>query len=264
MVALAAEAKPLISLFGLQPERNQHYRSYTNGTVSLVETGIGRLNAAAATASALERNAQAGQKPLCVNIGIAGANRPVGELLAADRIVDEATGQTWHPQLTAMHLKTTACITTVSSPSTDYQADTAFDMEASGFLAAATRFSSLEFIHSLKVISDNPETSLAVLDKNRVSELIAAKAPEIKQTIDELSMLQQKIPEHSDIIRLILECKHFMKISATQETTLFRLLQRHRVIERTLPSLQQLEKHNNIKTLLATLSNALDKQSRHY
>lgn len=264
MVALAAEAKPLIDHFGLKPERNQRFRSYTNGTISLVESGMGRLNAAAATASALERNFLAGQHPVCVNVGIAGADRAVGDLLVAHRIVDEATNQRWHPQLTAVSIQESIEVVTTSSPSTQYQAEAAFDMEAAGFIAAAVRYTSTEFIHSLKVISDNPQNTLTSLDKNIVVDLITAQLPDIQQTIEELSILQNSIPSYSAINQLIADCKQTMKISATQESALFRLLQRQQVIENKLPSSRELEKHPSIKVLLTTLSASLDNHSSLY
>ena len=46
------------------------------------------------------------------------------------------------------------------------------DMESSGFFTAASRFSTVEFIHSLKVISDNPATDINRLNPKTIGGLI--------------------------------------------------------------------------------------------
>nr|MBX2881168.1 hypothetical protein [Granulosicoccus sp.] len=180
------------------------------------------------------------------------------------RVVDDTTQQSWHPQLTAVDLTETASVVTVSSPSTNYQADTAFDMEAAGFLTAATRYSTLEFIQCLKIVSDNSRNPLETLDKGKVTQLISDQVPNIVQVIEGLLNLHQTIPDNSVIMQLIADCKKTMKISATQESTLLRLLQRFEVIEHRLPTCQELNQQPNTKALLTKLASTLDNRSGKY
>jgi len=53
------------------------------------------------------------------------------------------------------------------------------DMEANTFFTSAKKFSSAELVQALKVISDNQNHSIELLNASRISELIAANVAKI-------------------------------------------------------------------------------------
>ena len=81
VVALRAEARPLIDRYRLEPADDGAFRCFHGSGRSLVISGVGKVAAAAATACLHE-------KPLdvWVNVGIAGhRDRAPGELVRAHR-----------------------------------------------------------------------------------------------------------------------------------------------------------------------------------
>jgi nucleoside phosphorylase len=167
VTALAAEARPFLDQFQFKAEHTQGYRSYANDDYLLLQTGMGKLKAAAAVAALLQANPDVHG---VVNVGIAGGDHPLGTLLLAHQVIDVASQSQWFPHLPdprrmdhAIRTLPTAAVHSVDQPCDDYRKGVVFDMEASGVFSAATRYLSTSQIHCIKVISDNPDTSVDTL-----------------------------------------------------------------------------------------------------
>ncbi len=189
IIALHCEAKPVIDYYRLK--KSAYHRGFDlfhNGDMQCVISGIGKNNAAAATAWVAALNQDAGST-CWINLGVAGGGgRAIGEICVLDKITDSLTGRSYYPApVIDSRLATAGCVS-LDIPSNDYQPQCLFDMEVSAFFATATRFSSTEQVHSLKVISDN-EDHPPVTDKAMISELINAQ----RDSIDDYARLLMQL-----------------------------------------------------------------------
>ena len=100
VVALAAEARPLLAPHRLQGVNGHPYRICAGEQTHLIVSGIGKVAAAAATAYL---RALIGDTPAAwLNIGIAGhGSQAVGTPLLAHKVVDAASGKPFYPTFTA-------------------------------------------------------------------------------------------------------------------------------------------------------------------
>ncbi len=145
LTALSGEARPLIS--ALRLKRLNECRAfacyegeYQHHPVHLVVSQPGIL--AAATATAWLQGYLNGLQSAWLNIGIAGHGYlPVGSGLLAHKITDRQQQQHWYPTLTFTPPCPTATVISADHPETAYREDALYDMEAAGFVAAASRFS---------------------------------------------------------------------------------------------------------------------------
>ena len=269
VVALPAEARPLIDHFKLKTAETEFYRVYRAGSVALVETGIGKLNAAGATAATLVNLRQEQNiTPVCINVGLAGAARPLGTLLCAHSVVDQANGKKWFPQLTwqsnqALQLPAIR-IATVDVPEQRYTRDLAFDMEASGFYSSASKFTSLEFIQSLKVVSDNPENCISSINKSRAAELIGQHCSSIELVVTKLSELAGLLPDLQASTELLTDLCQHVHCTTTQKSMLQTLLRQYQARFETLPTAEQLAPYTKIKGLIDFLEASLASSARAY
>lgn len=228
VVALMIEAKGFIDRFKLSPDnRHTAFKIYGNGNVNLIVSGIGRNNAAAATAYLGAQSASQQGVPMWINAGIAGHHSlPVGELVIAHKILERASGSTFYPQVYPLAL-TSTLLTTVDTPETTYKEQSAFDMEASGFAAAASRFSSLELVQSVKVISDNASAGVETVSNQSIEALMQSCVSPVIELIEVMlppaahRVAQAYLPKSFD------EIAQAARFSATQMVQLKRLCQRY-------------------------------------
>ena len=230
VIALPCEARPLIGHFQLERRDHAHFPVYTNDTLSLIVSGVGKIQAAAATGY-LQARATPESIPAWFNLGIAGhASLDIGTPLLAHKIADRASGKTYYPAFTSRPCCATAQITTVESPETNYPDDSAYEMEASGFWPCATRFSSAELVQCCKIVSDNKGASLAAINAAKVEALITAHLALIESLVAELTQLQAQLaPTQLDpsILQAFLQRWHF---TSTQRHQLRQLLANWQVL----------------------------------
>jgi len=170
--ALPAESRPLIEQFQLRLRQTRGLRCYYGESVYLVETGIGKLKSASAVAAVLQSNDLI---DALINVGIAGGAAELGNRFIAGTVVDNASGEAWHPHLPSTRVlkdTPTSIVHTLDKPSADYQADVVFDMEASGVFTAASNYLDNSRIQCLKTISDNHTSDFSKLKKEDVSDLV--------------------------------------------------------------------------------------------
>lgn len=196
ITALPAEAKPVASWFNLKrvlPESG--FPIYRNEHIALAVSGVGKINAAAAAAFLFARYG-CGRDRIWMNLGIAGhADLPIGTPLLAHSIEDVAGGQRWYPPLAIRVPCATAALSTLDRPDFDYDREGAFDMEASGFYAAATRFSSAELVHCLKLVSDNARCPGHGLRAEDVYRLMGSQLDLLDELLERLGWLANQLHE---------------------------------------------------------------------
>lgn len=189
LTALNCEAKPLIDYFGLKKNHNIcAFPLYQNPDLklTLVVSGVGIISAAAATAFAA---AYLSDAPVCfVNIGIAGAfDIEIGALRLVNKVSNEA-GKTLYPMgLSYFKLQSAALITHHQPAQT--QPNTLVDMEGFSFYQTASRFTTLELIHALKIISDNQQQGVEQINAHQVKAWIEQHLETIDSFLMHLSTL---------------------------------------------------------------------------
>lgn len=178
LVALACEAKPIVDHLRLRKLQNTvfpHYVDRDNAShevaTGLVVSGIGALNMAAAAAWI---GAQFPDGNLAwLNVGIAGhQSLQVGDCMRVVGCLDVVTQRIFHPPLVAKWSGQNTELLSCNAATDDYPKDQAVDMEAGAFFATASKFSSLEFVQSIKVVSDNPDSPAQRLNASLISDLI--------------------------------------------------------------------------------------------
>lgn len=190
VVALPAEAKPIVSRFELQRTQPDFgFPLYRRGHMALIVTGPGKVNAAAGTA-VLGALGNCPSEAIWINLGIAGhAEQCVGEVLIADSIRDAGSGRAWHPRLPEDWRSPADGLLTLDQPDMDYRHAGLVDMEASGFFPTACRRSPVELVQVLKVVSDNPSSSPRGLGAKQVSLLMVRTLGPLEALLASLTVL---------------------------------------------------------------------------
>ena len=190
VTALPAEAKPVTSHFGLKRlQPGCGFPVYRDRHISLVVSGVGKTNAAAASALLYALNG-CPANAIWINLGIAGhRDLPLGEAVLAHSVTDAATGETWQLPVNILPPCPSVSLETLDQPNFDYTRRSAFDMEASGFYATAVRFSPPELVHCLKVVSDNREQSGRDINAAMVRRLIAGRLDLLQELLSRLTTL---------------------------------------------------------------------------
>lgn len=223
--ALHCEAKPLIQHWHLKKHPlNQPFAIYGNERQAVIVSGIGKIAMAGAIGYTLSLFAPK-ESPILLNLGIAGHERAdLGSLYLADKVLDADSGKTFFPQLPFPTAFPTQSVVTHSKPSADYRQNGLSEMEASAFYEMAVKFSSLEFIQCLKIVSDNRRSPIANIGENLVETWVERHLPTIDGLIECLSSLRLGLPDHEpSLYRQLLAEYHF---SATNAARLKNLLLR--------------------------------------
>jgi len=260
VAALPVEAKPIIQHFRLQKIQGNHsFTIFSNGDVELIVSGVGAIAAATATGYLAARRGHQ-QVVAWLNIGIVGSlSRSVGDAVLAHSVTDVTNGQRYYPSLIFAPMCDTASVVTVPKPETSYDGESVFDMEASGFYAAATRFNSNELIHCLKVVSDNQHNSVSNISEPLVKALITEQMEKIDQLVNEMRALIEKLGENAQATedyRVI--AKHFHFTVSQQLTLKSHINHWYALTNHVLLSELIIENYRNAKALLAELQRRLN------
>jgi len=253
LVALQAEARPIINHFGLngRPPVAGFHR-YGNPQINLVVTGVGPV--AMAGGVMLLGLDPAATSAAWVNVGIAGhAHLPIGTPLIASKITDQHSGLRWYPPQVLTADLTTSELVTVAPPSLEYPAQGAVDMESSGFYPTACRFATGELVQCLKVVSDNRDNPSSLLNKAVIGELVGGLLAPLEQLMDRL---QAPLAETSLAVADAADMQPFLdnwRLSQTQQRLLSRLLHDYRLLVGHLPTVSDYRHHRRGSALLAAL-----------
>ncbi len=221
LCALHCEAKPLIQRFGLKQNTTfSLFPIFENEDIRLIVSGTGKIPAASAATFLGTLNKE---PSAWLNIGIAGhPSKSLGSYAAAHSILDESSKKKYYPGIAHFSQFSSSAVTTVDQPQCNYPKECLYEMEAAGFFHAAQKFSTVEFIHSFKVVSDNLQSPANRLNKGLVQELIQTAIDPIESFIHQLQSL---VPKISGIVDTAPYEKH-CKWSQTELYQLIRLLTR--------------------------------------
>jgi len=228
-VALDCESKPLIKYFQLKKLiKHSAFSIYANQHLVLTITGVGKLAMAGGVAYTLAHFTPL-NNPILINIGIAGhASWAIGSLMMAMKVTDFDSGQCFFPQLLPNKFELLGEVCTLSSATTTYCESAVYEMEAAGFYEIAVKFSTLELIHCLKVISDNRSSSFEKINAKQVESWIYQQLPSIDSILKYLTEQRQTImPYQPEGYTQLLTRWHF---SITGEMRLKMLLTRWQVL----------------------------------
>lgn len=198
--ALHCEAKPLIDFYRLKKSHDETaFDLYSNTDMACIISGVGKLNSAIATAWVAAKYSDC-RSIAWVNLGIAGAdNSAIGSIYSINQVLQADNDKSFYsPIMKASRMATASCIT-IDQERDDYHPRHLYDMEAAGFYQATTRFSSLELIQCIKVISDN-NNHPRHRDRQAISDLIYGNIESIDQFSRQLieinqGMIDRDIPE---------------------------------------------------------------------
>ena len=263
VTALACEANPIIQRYALRkrPASGAH-PIYENDAVKLIISGMGKFASASAVGylqslldSALKETPYATVPHIWLNVGIAGhGGMDLGTPLLAHKIGDPLVGRYYYPCFTFEAPCRTVEVITVDKAETHYPANAAYDMEALGFCAATSRFSSFELIHCLKIVSDNDSLSQQRLSKHLGEDLVANQMPVIDALIDEFHKIQRITNEMYALPADYFILTEAYRFTVTQQNQLKKLLLRwHALTGASLDKEFDIRQCKNAKQLLAAI-----------
>lgn len=176
VVAMPSEAKPINRHFGLVRDNSAtEFSLYRNQGVALIISGIGSEASEQATRWMLQLLPE---PALCINIGIAGhSHLPVGEALLASEILHRPSGDRWRTQLPSSPPCASAPLITCAEPETEYAHSALYDMEAAGFYRAASEIVPPQRIHCVKIVSDNPQSPVHIINREIITQLMEQQLP---------------------------------------------------------------------------------------
>jgi hypothetical protein len=156
----------------------------------------------------------------------------VGSIIRANKVTDNATQKHWYPvdvlKIPAAKRKFSGDrVITVDKVEAEYAVKAAFDMEASGYFATATRFASAELIQCIKVVSDGPEHGVEHITEKIVSRNIASAMEVIDAMIAALLNVQRHLPQA--VQSELREWTRRWHFSVSQQHRLTELLRRYRL-----------------------------------
>jgi nucleoside phosphorylase len=187
VVALPAEARPIITRFRLSRiQSDQGFPIYRYKDISLIISGTGKVNAAAAVQQ-LHAFSLSMIKAVWVNVGIVGHPvRALGEVFLARHVIDASTGDNWTIPMGFMRPCDVDELLTVDSPDLGYKKSMAVDMEAAGFYPAAAELSESGLVQCLKIVSDNPIHPADRVNGKLVRRLIEDKLDTLENLLRQL------------------------------------------------------------------------------
>lgn len=187
VVALQAEARPLISHFGLErADELEPLELYRRPDLMVVVTGVGRA-AVEATIDAMQDDLPVEAQSVWLNLGVAGhRNLPIGTEVLATEVVEESSGRSWTlipPEDFAGELGT---VRSVAHVEVDYATQQLYEMEAAAFCERTLTLTSPELVQVLKVVSDNLETGALCVSAHQVQGLVETSLPQIDRLVSYL------------------------------------------------------------------------------
>ena len=230
VVALREEAKPVIEYFDMSPldsyEGFSRFGNTQNGT-GLILSGIGRKNAA----TAVSHQACETHYAAWINLGtVTHCSLPTGEARIAHKIHCVSTRRSWYPPFIFEAPCSTATVRTIDRIPKSFPTDDLYDTEASGFYAAATRFSPHELIHSFKVVNDNQVRPEGTPFPDTTSRLIKDTLETFNPLMKSLQQLSAELSQRRIDPVELRELLHNLHFTTTQRRQLRRLLRRWSII----------------------------------
>jgi hypothetical protein len=187
VTALMAEAVPLIDFYQMKKQSKQEYfhlfKTSSSGSlqIDLLVCGMGAKKTKQGL-KAYRETLNNVDGIIWLNIGIAGTlSHPIGELVWVNFIADVPIGLPDGIQNNPL-----ISVRSLSEPSTDYRAETLFDMEAEAWLhwiAENTIQFAPERLFCAKVVSDNSGHYTHQINKCWVTQLVLKNINDLNESI---------------------------------------------------------------------------------
>ncbi len=252
--ALHCEAKPVIDYYGLKKSHDDSaFDLYRGDNMLCIISGTGKIASAAACAWIAARHIHEASIAW-INLGIAGsAQHEIGTAFLLNQVIDADSGQRRYPAPFAGSILPGSACLTLSQPSESYREDYLFDMEASGFMYSALRFSSAELTQCIKIVSDNHAHHTGK-NRQQVSDLIHQNIELINQQAGALIALNSEISGlaiPSESWQQLIALANFSQTQKNRLRVLWRyLVNRHSVSGKIL---QQLDGCSSAADIIKTL-----------
>lgn len=220
--ALTCEGAPLINHFKLKKISQSPFPLFEGVGICLIVSGIGERAALAATCYL---GGKYEHTPLAfLNIGIAAHPAfAVGTCALIGKVKGESSP--FYPVKTFPSSLPLGELVTVDVPDLTYQGSDFIDMEGAGFVLGASRFTSFELIHLIKIVSDNAQNPAEKIDPPFAGSLIEKNLKGILEVISHLKALTEQEEElHAPPIGFSEICDK-VRLSFSQKNHLFSLLQ---------------------------------------
>ena len=190
---------------------------------------MGQINAAAAT-TYLASESGAPPWAAWINLGIAGSmDGEIGKLYQGIKVINPTKEKVFFPGYRFSKIVSLAEIQTLDYPKPVKKNGVLHDMEASGFIDFATRFSCNELVFSFKVVSDNSEQDMKLIDKRMVNSLIGNRLQQLDALLDKiitLSKLEKQRLQIPDEVEEVFKQFHF---SVTRRNQLIQKLRKWKI-----------------------------------
>ena len=278
--ALFSEAKPLIEIFELKEEANNSlFKIFSSSSTLLIISGIGKERTIAAIGYLEGKffSKKEKQPHLWVNVGIVGHPKlDIGSPFFVHKSINASNQTSYFPTFILDPKIKTETLTTFDKVQTSYDDslnNSAFDLEGAAFFSAASIFTSSEWLHSYKIVSDNKNHSIENLTKKKIEELIKNQIEPLKNFIESLSPLLKKQIELQNTPPLYEEVLKQWHFTETQKCQLKKLINKLTIttihtsthtqnthLPSFIPTLSTLKVNKTAKELLAKLQETLDKQ----
>ena len=252
--ALHCEAKPVIDYYRLKKSHDHNaFDLYRGDDMLCIISGVGKIASAAACAWIAARYDHEASIAW-INLGVAGSGQhTIGAAFSLNQVIDADSGQRHYPVPCAGSLLPASACLTLSQPGEDYREDTLFDMEASGFMYSALRFSSAELTQCIKIVSDNREHKTGK-NRQRVSDLIHQNIETIDQQASALIALNNEIAGLAvtpESWQQLIALAHFSQTQKNRLRVLWRYLMNRDTSAETV--LQKLGGCSSAATIISTL-----------
>ena len=190
VLALSNEAAPLIKYYDLKLIHHYPFKVFKNKNFSLIISGVG-FNLVKKACIYLSKLSNSHPYTVWLNIGTGGHfSFNIGDIFLAHKVIDEKSSKIYYPPQILKVKLPSAVIKTIRKPSDKYQEDKIFDMEAFGFFEICSKLSILEFVQSVKIISDNKDSPN--FNNKKIELLITNSLNIINELINELYFLSKK------------------------------------------------------------------------
>ena len=230
IVALQPEARPLIDRYKLVKRNDTtSFPIFENENHRLIISGMGRINAAAATGfllSQIEHDSEA-----ILNLGIAGHGElPINTPFIANRVFHLEEKNVHYPPPVIDCSIARSALQTCNDSEKAYAQQIGYDMEAHSICSVAYKSITRELVQIIKVVSDNPSRPLNSFEPRIATDLIAAQLSLIVEIAEHLDSLAQSISKDPKIFSLIKKIKIRHHFSATQTHQLEKIIHQAHIL----------------------------------
>lgn len=257
VVALQAEACPLIDHYGLKRSSGSPFRTFENQNHRLVISGIGTIRCAAATGYLL--GLLPSRNEGLVNLGIAGHGQlQKGSLFIANRVsLDSPKKSLYPPQLLKTSLPTSG-LRTSDRPEEQYPEPIGYDMEAYAFCSIAHQWLTREFVQVLKIVSDTPVEPLVNFNAKEAQTLVENQVPAIDEFVHLLQSMVSELAVPSELASLSQKTRSLHHFTATQSLQLEKLFMHARSLALPMEEMEALlNRSSNAREIIHALDQKL-------